>query len=576
MNIPTHWKSLLLKKLVYAEKGKKPKVLLKSKSEKYSIGYIDIKAFEKGIITNYTDGENCRLIEEDDILMVWDGSRSGLVGQSKQGALGSTLVRIKFFGVNNHYAYYFLKSKYLYINSNTKGASIPHVDPNILWNCQFPLAPLNEQAQIVKKIDTLFRNLDESIENFNEAKLKLKQYRESVLVSAFQGKLTQDNTDIEEINRTIEDFREQRQNIYKNKILEWEEDTKGWIENGKEGKKPVKPLKLKKVLSPNNEDITKMSNIPINWRWIRAGELFEFITSGSRGWAKYYSHEGAVFVRITNLDFNSLKLDLSEDKIQYVSPPTDSEGSRTKVQENDFLFSITGYLGMFAIAQELKEAYVNQHIALARPLEGFNYHYLGYYIISSNGGVKQLQELQKGGVKAGLRLEDISNFYVPLCSLEEQNQIVEEIETRLNIAEKTEQSIDTNLAKAKAMYQSILTKAFKGELVDFIAIEEEFTTEELLKQIQLEKITYEEEQKNKKKRKIRSKKVAKKLSLIEALTEAKNSISKAEELWKNSIYSNDIESFYSKLKEEIEVNKTIVESRNADNNESYLRLADAN
>ena len=38
-----------------------------------------------------------------------------------------------------------------------------------------------------------------------------------------------------------------------------------------------------------------------------------------------------------------------------------------KVKEGDFLFSITGYLGMFAIAPNLKEAYVNQHVSLARP-----------------------------------------------------------------------------------------------------------------------------------------------------------------------------------------------------------------
>ncbi len=49
------------------------------------------------------------------------------------------------------------------------------------------------------------------------------------------------------------------------------------------------------------------------------------------------------FVSVLNLDFDSLKLDLAIEKIQYVKPPNNSEGLRIKIQEGYFLFSITGY-----------------------------------------------------------------------------------------------------------------------------------------------------------------------------------------------------------------------------------------
>ena len=80
------------------------------------------------------DGEKCNFCYEDDFLMVWDGYRSGLVGKGINWALGSTLVRINFPGIENDYVYYFLSSKYQEINTRGKGSGTPHVDPYLLWN----------------------------------------------------------------------------------------------------------------------------------------------------------------------------------------------------------------------------------------------------------------------------------------------------------------------------------------------------------------------------------------------------------------------------------------------------------
>lgn len=77
-------------------KGKKPKRISKEKTKEYSLPYVNIKAFEKNIIDEYTDGTGCVLCEDGDFLMVWDGSRSGYVGKAIKGALGSTLVKLNF------------------------------------------------------------------------------------------------------------------------------------------------------------------------------------------------------------------------------------------------------------------------------------------------------------------------------------------------------------------------------------------------------------------------------------------------------------------------------------------------
>ena len=92
-------------------KGKKPKNQSEVQTEVYIYPYVDIQGFEKNIFDSYTDGQNCAFCTEDDFLMVWDGSRSGLVGKAVNGAIGSTLVKINLPKIENRFAYYFLKSK---------------------------------------------------------------------------------------------------------------------------------------------------------------------------------------------------------------------------------------------------------------------------------------------------------------------------------------------------------------------------------------------------------------------------------------------------------------------------------
>ena len=165
------------------------------------------------------------------------------------------------------------------------------------------------------------------------------------------------------------------------------------------------------------------------------------------------------------MNFDSLELDLNKTNIQYVNPPSNSEGIRTKVQEGDFLFSITGYLGMFAIAPKLANAYVNQHVCLCRPKNSFNKKFVGYWIISKSGGHLYLNKNQKGAVKAGLNLDDLKSFPVPYAPLKEQQLIVDELESKLTVCDEIEGNISQSLQQAETLQQSILKKAFEGKLV---------------------------------------------------------------------------------------------------------------
>jgi type I restriction enzyme S subunit len=127
------------------------------------------------------------------------------------------------------------------------------------------------------------------------------------------------------------------------------------------------------------------------------------------------------------------------------------------------LISITAELGMIAlVSSEIGEAYVNQHVAIARTTRPINKSYLAWFFASEHGGKRQLEALRKGATKAGLGLDDIRSVVVALPPHGEQARIVAEIDRHLSIIREVESEVDTNLRRAQALRQSTLAKAFSS------------------------------------------------------------------------------------------------------------------
>ena len=205
--LPKSWKSAPLGDVCKTLKGKKPKNSGKISKDR-TIPYINIKAFETGIPAEYAEPGNYPECSKNDVLIVWDGARSGLTGRGVAGYIGSTLSKIWSDIIDSGYLYYFLQSQYNFINTNTKGVGIPHVDPNILYSIDFPVAPENEQKRIAEEIEKQFSRLDAAVDNLKRVKANLKRYKASVLKAAVEGKLTEDwrkaNPDVEPADKLLE------------------------------------------------------------------------------------------------------------------------------------------------------------------------------------------------------------------------------------------------------------------------------------------------------------------------------------------------------------------------------------
>lgn len=264
----------------------------------------------------------------------------------------------------------------------------------------FPLPPLSEQQRIVERIEELFAKLDEAKERLQEAADSFAVRKAAILHKAFTGELT-----------------------------------KLWRrENGVSDE---------------------------SWEEKKGEDFFEYVTSGSRGWAKYYSDKGSIFVRMGNLNHGTIELDFSD--IQYVELPDQVEGQRSKLKKNDILISITADVGMIGLVREDMDAYINQHVALARPKNDLYAEFLAWYFVS-DVGLQQMQNKQRGATKIGLGLQDIRSIILKIPTLPEQHEIVRLINDLLARERKAQQATEQALASIDLMKKSILARAFRGEL----------------------------------------------------------------------------------------------------------------
>ena len=376
---------IVLKELISLTKGKKPQTITSDEPIGF-LPYVDIKAFETNIIEKYTDGEKCIECNDGDLLIVCDGSRSGLIGKAVKGYVGSTLARIDCDSrIDKDYLYYFIQSKYMLLNSNVKGTGTPHLKQDLLKSFSLILPSIEKQKQIVKQIEESLSQLDSAVATLKKTKQQLEIYRQAVLKEAFA----------------------------------------------------------------NFKEFTTIRN---------AASL---VTSGSRGWAKYYSASGAAFIRIGNL--NRYDISISLDDLQCVKLPDHAEGVRSRLEPSDVLISITADLGSIGLVPyNIGEGYINQHIALVRFKNKKQSRFLAWYL-RSDIGQKELLKNKRGAGKLGLGLDDIRDSLIPVVDDTTAIEVVSKIEEKLVLCSNIEETVNQSLQQAEALRQSILRQAFEVE-----------------------------------------------------------------------------------------------------------------
>ena len=183
-------------------KGKKVSVI--NKKTERSIPYLLIDTLRGKEPEFFTKDEKYTLAEEKDILMVFDGTNSGLVSTGLKGAVGSTIARLRLKkDMNTKYITYFLSFNFFNLNQDIKGSAIPHIKPKKLLELEIRYPSLGEQQLIVSAIETQFTRLEEAVKVLKSVKEKLRIYRKAVLKKAFEKKEDWQENKIKDICKLI-------------------------------------------------------------------------------------------------------------------------------------------------------------------------------------------------------------------------------------------------------------------------------------------------------------------------------------------------------------------------------------
>ena len=195
---------------------------------------------------------------------------------------------------------------------------------------------------------------------------------------------------------------------------------------------------------------------PFGWEKHRLDEYIDFLTSGSRGWAKYFvEDENELFITIKNVKNNHIVL----NDIQYIAAPDNKESERTKVKTGDLLISITADLGRTGVVDDeiaKKGAYINQHLSLIRlNQEKINPLYVSYFL-ETEGGKRQFESKNQNGVKAGLNFEAIKSLeiLVPPKDLQEKFLFF------ICQTDKLKVVVQKGLDKAQMLFDSLMQQYF--------------------------------------------------------------------------------------------------------------------
>lgn len=358
--LPDGWEEEEVDQLVTYKKGKKPQRLESIPFER-SVPYLDIKAIETGIVDQYAEIESSNLADENDLLVVWDGSRSGLINLGQIGAIGSTIMSVRPIFIDKLYFYYFLQSQYEVIQSQRKGVGIPHVDPTVFGKLILPIAPLPEQQRIVAIIKERIQQVEQSRQQFQKLKEELQRYRQAISLSAVSGQLTEEwraeNFNIEPAEELLDRLVEERVKLYQEQIQKAKREGKA---------KPREPK-----FATDDTAVSADYEIPDSWLWTRLLNIAEI--SGGVAKGKDFKRQTTIslpYVRVANVQDGYFNL--SDIKTIEILP---EEKEKYLLRKGDILFTEGGdrdKLGRGAIWQaEIDECIHQNHVFKARTLSDF-------------------------------------------------------------------------------------------------------------------------------------------------------------------------------------------------------------
>lgn len=323
------------------------------------------------------------------------------------------------------YLFYYLQSAKQIATALASGTTFLELSAANFSKIPVPLAPIDEQKRIVYKIEELFTELQGANDNLLNSQKRLEGYRYQCLKEAFGGRIT-------------------------NKMHTSNEN------------------------KPTGHAGANPSLLPQGWQWGKVQDVAKVIMGQSPKGSSY--NKKGIGVPLINgpVEFGPTAFSYTL-KEKWTTEP------KKMCERGDLILcvrgSTTGRQNIAGFA-----ACLGRGVAAIRGLS-VDQHFLYYYFYFSS---KKIFDMGTGTTFPNVSLDQLLNLPIPIVPIDEQRQIVQEIEYRFTIADNLKKTITTNLQRIEIYRQTVLKKAFSGNLVAQVLEDE--SAQELLKRICVERI----------------------------------------------------------------------------------------
>jgi type I restriction enzyme S subunit len=383
------------------------------------------------------------LIETGDLLIAMSGATTGKIGvyEGLHPCLQNQRVgNFKIYSkdlLDKNFRNFYVDSLRKQIEITAYGGAQPNISSSLLEGFEILLPPLNEQRRIVAKLEKLLAKVDTCKERLDKIPAILKRFRQSVLSAACSGRLTADwrenNPDVESAEELLKRIQIEKEKHYN------EEHEKSQLTG-----------KRKPKQSPKNE-LTPLTNraydgLPFNWCFTRIRDVSQCLDSQRIPVSK---DERAK--RIGNIPYYGANGQVGwiDDYIFDADLVLIVEDETFLGRQIPFSYIIRG------------KSWVNNHAHVIKPLGGISVDYLNicfsfYDFVPLTSGTTGRRKLTQAALMGAEFL---------IAPLQEQQEIVRRVQTLFKTADKIEQRYQKAKSYIDQLTQSILAKAFRGELV---------------------------------------------------------------------------------------------------------------
>ena len=362
-------------------------------------------------------------VKAGDVLLTIVGSigRSAVVPKATEPfALQRSVAVIKPILLDPRFLMYHLQSRFSqdFLEDSAAGTAQKGVYLATLGTMPLRLAPIKEQERIVDTADDLLAHLNSARDHLFRVPAVLKRFRKAVLAAACSGRLT-------------EDWRLRLDHPNKLEGVRCE----GWSDE---------PL-------------------PSGWSVTTVGEIAT-VQGGKRlpKGTPYASYSTAhPYIRVT--DFRNMSI--SSEDLRYIDETTHRAIKRYTISDSDLYISIAGTIGKVGLVPpHLSGANLTENAAKITDLRNVRKTYLSYSL-NAPQAQDQIEEYITSSGQPKLALFRIEKLLFPLPPPEEQDEIIVRIGNLFRHAEVIEEHLNRATQVGDKLTQSILAKAFRGELV---------------------------------------------------------------------------------------------------------------